>query len=197
MKYSKIRPSFYVDNRSRLISQLADNSLLILYSSEEYPRNGDQFFPFRQNSDLFYLTGIDQENTALLIWKDSQERNNKTMLFIKKADKNQEIWYGKKLNKEKATLISGIDLVYFFDEMDGFISDFSSKANNFYSWQPDFAKFDHSVLACSHNMNALTKSELSHLNQINLFELTSKLRLIKKDEELIQMKKAIQITKDA
>lgn len=197
MKYTQINPSFFSDNRNKLLDQLLDNSLLILFSSEEYPRNGDQFFPFRQNSDLYYLTGIDQEKTALLIWKGTLEDEIRIMLFIKKTDKNQEIWFGKKLNLRQASIISDIEKVKYMEELDDWIGFFSSRSDNFYSWQPDLAKFDNSVLSNSQNMNILTKDELINLNQINLFDLTSKLRMIKNDVEIETMKKAIKITRDA
>lgn len=197
MKYSKLPCEFFIKNRQKLASQLLDNSILILFSSEEYPRNGDQFFPFRQNSDLYYLTGIDQESAALMMVKRSHTTEVETLLFIKKTDKNQEIWFGKKLGLEEASVFSGIERVLFYDQIDEWINKFLPEVENVYSWQPNLAKFDSSVLENSQNMKMLKRDEFKKLKHVNLFELTQNLRLIKEFEELEIMKKAIAITKDA
>ena len=84
MKYTPLSTAFYLENRQKLSNQLLDNSFLILYAPPEYPRNGDQFFPFRQNSDLYYLCGIDQEETALIMVKDKAAFGVRTSLYIKK-----------------------------------------------------------------------------------------------------------------
>lgn len=197
MKYQEIPSSFFIRNRKKLVSQLTDNSLLILYSAEEYPRNGDQFYPFRQNSDFYYLSGIDQESTALLVWKGSQKNDVNILLFIKKTDKNQEIWFGKKLDPKTAKSKSGIDNVMFMDEMEDWIQKYSSVADNFYSWQPNMAKFDNNFLKGSLNFTLKERPEFLKMNQHNLYDITSVLRLVKDEEEIQAMKKAISITKDA
>src|SRR6056297_999598 len=89
-------------NRSKLKQQLQENSLVILFSNQNMPRNGDQFHPYRENSDFFYFTGIEQENSALIL-TDKEE-----YLFIQKQTENNKLWEGEKLTHEKAEKISGI-----------------------------------------------------------------------------------------
>ena len=67
MRYEHIDPGFFIENRKRFIGQMDKGSIAIFHSNDEFPRNGDQNFPFRQQSDLFYLSGIDQEETILIL----------------------------------------------------------------------------------------------------------------------------------
>jgi Xaa-Pro aminopeptidase len=194
MKYKSIPASFFIRNRERLYEQLAENSFLILYASREYHRNGDQFFPFRQNSDLYYLSGIDQEDTALVMVKDVDPAVSKSLLFIKKTDKSQQIWFGIKLNPEAASKKSGVDDVRYINKLDDVVKQLQQKYKQAYLWKPDIAKFDLENLAFDRNIQ-LAQSWENTYKVHNLFPLTQSLRLVKQKEELATMKKAISITR--
>ena len=112
MKFSETNPNLYKKNRTKLIEKLPNRSLSIVFSNDKMPRNGDLFFPYRQNSDLFYLTGINQEETVLFIYK-RDEKECDELLIISKKDKNRETWEGRKLCKEEASEISGIEKVMY------------------------------------------------------------------------------------
>ncbi|MFW6101394.1 MAG: aminopeptidase P N-terminal domain-containing protein, partial [Bacteroidota bacterium] len=94
---------FFRKNRQKLKAHIDNDSLAFLYSNHRMPRNGDQYFPFRQNSDLFYLSGIEQEGTILLIDKENE------YLFIEEPDRLSSLWEGDKLQAEQAKSISGIE----------------------------------------------------------------------------------------
>lgn len=118
MKYKPLSPELYRLNRRRFISQMKPDSIAIFLSNDLMPRNGDQFFPFRQNSALFSLSGLDQEDTILVLFPDCVKDGFQEVVFIKKTTERIAIYDGQKYNKEEATKISGIQKVFWLDEMD-------------------------------------------------------------------------------
>lgn len=118
MKYSSIKKQLFIDNRAKFSKNLKSGSLAIFFSNDILPTNADGSFGFVQNSDLFYLTGIDQEDTILLIFPDVKDGKHKEVLFIKETNETIAIWEGAKLTKQQATEVSGIDHVYWYHEFE-------------------------------------------------------------------------------
>ncbi|MEO6903895.1 MAG: aminopeptidase P N-terminal domain-containing protein [Bacteroidia bacterium] len=108
MKYAPIQSKLFIENRKRFISKLKPNAIAIFVSNDIMPTNADGSMGFIQNSDLFYLSGIDQEETILLIYPDAANGSHKEILFVRETSETIAIWEGAKLNKEQATQISGI-----------------------------------------------------------------------------------------
>src|SRR5210317_1158939 len=111
MRYKPISPQFFTANRRQFTKKLQSGSLAIFHSNDEYPRNGDQNFPFRQQSDLFYLSGIDQEDTILMLAPDHPNMALREVLFVKETSEQIATWEGQKLSKEEASKASGIKWV--------------------------------------------------------------------------------------
>jgi len=118
MRYLPINNSLFIENRNRFVKMLSNKSAAVFYSNDQQPRNGDQYFPFRQQSDFFYLTGIIQEKSILLIAPDCKNKNYRIALFLLKTNEQIAIWEGKKYSKEEAKNISGIDNVFWLDDFD-------------------------------------------------------------------------------
>ena len=118
MRYSPIPRDLFIRNRQKLAGKLEKNSVALVHSNDQMLRNGDQFFPYRQNSDLFYLTGIEQEMTILLLCPDHPSENRKELLFIREPDPKLESWEGKKLDKKRAEEISGIANVHYLEKFE-------------------------------------------------------------------------------
>ncbi len=118
MKYLPISPELFRLNRERFCRQLPANALAIFHSNDLMPRNGDQAFPFRQNSHLFSLSGIDQEETVLILFPDCIREEFREVLFIRRTDERTAIWEGEKLDKKGAVEQSGIRRVCWIDELD-------------------------------------------------------------------------------
>lgn len=116
MKYSTIDSSLFVENRKRFIQKLKPNSLAIINANDEYVRSGDQTFPFHQNADLFWLSGIDQEETILIVFPDAPIPAYKEVLFLKKTNEHIAIWEGHKYTQEEATAASGIKSVFWLED---------------------------------------------------------------------------------
>lgn len=117
MKYEPINPDFFVNNRKRFMRKMQPDSLAIFYSNDVMPRSGDTFFPFRQNSGLFYLSGLDQEETIVVLFPDCIKEGFQEVAFIKRTSDYIAIWEGEKYTKERAREVSGIQKIYWLDEM--------------------------------------------------------------------------------
>lgn len=116
MKYAPIDPNLFVENRRRLASKLRKNSIAIIHSADTMPRSADGVLPFIQNSDLFYLTGVDQEETVLIIYPDAAEEKHREVLFLRETTEHVRTWEGEKLTKQQATALTGIKTVLWNEE---------------------------------------------------------------------------------
>lgn len=132
MKYSAIKNSLFIDNRKKFVKHLKPNSMALFVSNDMLPTNADGSFGFVQNSDLFYLSGIDQEDSILLIFPDVKDGKHKEVLFLKETSELIAIWEGAKLTKDQATQVSGIEHVYWISEFDKVFKSLAFQAENIY-----------------------------------------------------------------
>lgn len=131
MKYKAIGKELFIKNRKKFIENLKENSLALFDSNDIYPTGADSYLPFKQHPDFFYLCGIDQEESILLLLKQ-ENHSIKEILFIKKTNEHIARWEGKKLSKEKAYEISGIKDVFWLEEFESLLYSLTSKAENIY-----------------------------------------------------------------
>ena len=141
MRYSKIPTDLFVRNRQKLKERLEKNSVAIVHSNDQLLRNGDQFFPFRQNSDLFYLSGIEQEMSILMLCPDHHDINRQEILFIRKPDPKLETWEGEKLDKKKSESISGIRNIQWLDQYEGLAREIILGSENIYCAGQELVRF--------------------------------------------------------
>lgn len=132
MRYEKINPKLFVDNRAKLVTHLKPNSVVVLHANDIMPKNADGLMPFRQNSDLFYLSGIDQEETILVLYPDAPNAAWREMLFVKRTDEHIMIWEGQKYTQEKASETSGIAHVHWLDAFPGLFNTLMAHAEYVY-----------------------------------------------------------------
>ncbi|MCX6294606.1 MAG: aminopeptidase P family protein [Bacteroidetes bacterium] len=132
MKYSAIDNNLFIENRKRFAASLKPNSIALFTSNDILPTNADGSIGFVQNSDLFYLTGVDQEETMLLIYPDAVNGTHKEVLFVKETSELMAIWEGAKLNKEQATATSGIKNVMWNHGFDTFLKSVIFQAEHVY-----------------------------------------------------------------
>ena len=116
MRYQPIDPALFISHRKRLYTQLKPNSLVILHANDIMPKSADGLLPFRQSSDLFYLSGIDQEETILVLYPEAPDAAWKEVLFVKKTDEQIMIWEGQKYTQEEASKASGIAHVHWLED---------------------------------------------------------------------------------
>jgi Xaa-Pro aminopeptidase len=194
MRYKALNKNFFTENRKVLIDKLKEKSLVLVYSEDEFPKNGDQTFPFRQNSDTYYLSGIDQEEIILAICPNHSDASLREVLFIKKVDKTQVIWFGKKIDLEEAKKRSGVDTIFWMDEYDKLLPKLMQESEHIYLWKNSAPKFTTDVPYKALRMEEKLRKEYPKHKFEELAPLTTELRLIKKKEELQAMKKAVEIT---
>src|SRR3954451_9963133 len=111
MRHRPIDPKLFVENRTNLAKLLLPNSLAAVNANDILPTNADGTLMLRPNSDLFYLTGIEQEESILLLYPQAHEEDQREILFLREANPEMERWEGHKLTKEEASRISGIKRV--------------------------------------------------------------------------------------
>ena len=118
MKYNPIPSSLFTENRKRFSSKLKTNALAVFNSNDIMPTSADGSMPFIQNTDIFYLSGIDQEQSILLIFPDAKNPAHREILFLKETSEHIAIWEGHKYTKPEATAASGIRTIYWLSMFD-------------------------------------------------------------------------------
>ena len=132
MRYEQIPNSLFIKNRNKFISRMKPNTIAILTSNDVKHNNADDVMGFTQNNDLFYLSGIDQEDSILVLYPDAYKKNNKAILFVKETNEHIKIWDGEKLTKEQATVISGIERVEWQQDFETLLQYMAFEADGFY-----------------------------------------------------------------
>ncbi len=116
MKYLPIESDLFIKNRKRFVEKLKPNSIAVFNSNDVMPTSADGTHSFIQQTDLFYLSGIDQEESTLVICPDAREEKHREILFLKETNEQIALWEGQKYTKEEATTVSGIKTVYWNNE---------------------------------------------------------------------------------
>src|SRR5579859_2040712 len=116
MRYQPIDSKLFVNNRANLAMLLLPNSLAIVNANDVLPTNADGTLPLRPNSDLFYLTGVEQEESILLLYPDAHEEKMREVLFLRETNDLLATWEGHKLTKEEAQRVSGIKRIEWLSE---------------------------------------------------------------------------------
>lgn len=197
MRYSPIAPEFFISNRKNFTAHLPKGALAIFNSNDLMPKSGDATFPFRQNPDLFYLTGIDQEDTLLIIFPDCPIEKYREVLFVRKTSEQIVIWEGEKLTQEQAGKVSGIKTVLWKDEFDGVLRTVMYLTNTCYlnTNENDRASANVPDYDLRFARQLKEKYPLHHFERST--PIMSSLRTIKSDTEIDLLKKAIGITEKA
>ncbi len=194
MRYQTIPSDLFVRNREKLSRLLEDNSVVIVHSSDQMVRSGDQYYPYRQSPDFFYLTGIEQEMSVLLLCPDHKEKDKITRLFIRKPVPEMETWEGKKLSLEEAGKISGISSVYWLEDFEAMAHEAILKSRNIYCRTDEQVKFRTEYQSRDERyLMGLKEKYPAHRYQ-RLTPLLQKLRLKKEPEELEMIREAVRIT---
>lgn len=121
MKNLPLSPELFVKNRERFIARMSKNSIAIFVSNDESPSNGDAIYRFKQNSDLYWLCGITQEDSMVILFPDNPDPKYREVLVLVRPNELKEKWDGKRLRKEEATAISGIKTIVWLDSLDGLL----------------------------------------------------------------------------
>lgn len=132
MKHLPINPRLFTENRKRFIKEMKPNSIAIFNSNDEMPTNGDQLYRFWQNSDLYWLCGIEQEDTMVILYPDNPDKKYKEVLVLLRPQELKEKWDGKRLRAEEGKAISGMTTVVWLDSIDALLQTWLHTADNIY-----------------------------------------------------------------
>ncbi len=132
MKYPPIDNKLFIKNRKKFAKQMKSNSMAIFNSNDIYPISADSTLPFAQHRDIFYLSGVDQEESVLLMFPDCPKEEHREILFLKETNEHIAIWYGNKLNKKQAFETSGIKTVYWLQDLEKVLFEIMTQAENIY-----------------------------------------------------------------
>lgn len=196
MRYQPIDASLYIKNRAKLVEKLAPNSVAVFHSNDILPTNADGTVKFRQNNDLFYLSGIDQEDTVLVICPDFPKADMREILFIRKTDEHIAVWEGHKLTQEEAKERSGIEKVRWVDDFDSVFSTLMALSENVYLNTNEHLRAAVQVETRDARFIEACKKRYPLHSYKRVAPLMHILRAIKEPEEISQMQKACDITND-
>jgi len=194
MKYQRIDSKLFTENRKRFIKHLKPNSLAVFNSNDIMPTNADGIMPFRQNNDLFYLSGVDQEESILLIFSESSNKKHREILFLKETNEEIAIWEGAKLTKDDACKVSGIKTVYWLNEFETVFKSLMSKCEGVYLNTNEHLRAKTEVETRDARFVKRCKEQYPLCKYERSAPIMHQLRAIKSDIELELIKKAINIT---
>ena len=194
MKYDKIDNALYINNRIRFTSRLKPKSLAIFYSNDIYPISADSAMPFQQHRDILHLSGVDQEESILVIFPDAADEKDREILFLTETSDLIAVWYGKKLNKEEAYEVSGIKSVYWLDEFDTVMKRLMSQAENVYLNSNEHLRANTEVETREVRFNQKLRKQYPLHNYERSAPIMHYIRSIKNPIELELMQHACDIT---
>jgi len=194
MKYLPLNPQIFLTNRARFIKEMASNSIAIFNSNDELPINADAIHKFKQNSDLFWLTGIDQEDSMLILFPDNPEKKFREVLVLVRPNEQKEKWNGKRLRKEEATAISGIDNIVWLDSLEPLLQKWIHWSENIYLNTNEHDRKANWVPVRDYRFAEELKWKYPLHNYKRSARVLKKLRAIKTPLEVEVIQKAINIT---
>lgn len=195
MKYSMPPARLFADNRAKLALSMKPGSVALFHSNDEMPRNGDAYFSFRQNSDLYYLSGIDQEDTILLLFPDCPNPLFREALFIKETSETIAIWDGARLSPNEASAVSGVSSVFWYHEFWSTVHAVMLMAENVYLNLNENDRFSDKVSYSGLRFAKEIMGKYPLHKTERSAPLLSRLRMVKSDPEIEQLKQAVAITK--
>ena len=194
MRYEQIDKELFVRNRKRLADLLEPGAMAIVHANDILPANADGVLPFVQNRDLYYLSGVDQEETVVIIFPDAAEEKDREILFVRETSELLSIWEGEKLSKEQAVGVSGIGQVNWSSSFEAHFHRLMPQARSVYLATNEHLRAQ--VVVETRNARFIKECQGRYpLHEYRrLAPLMDELRVIKDKVELEQLQKAIDLT---
>jgi Xaa-Pro aminopeptidase len=177
MRSSRVPAALFIQNRSRLVRMMSPGSVALIWSGERKLSYGDQYYPFRQKPDFFYLTGINHEESLLALTPDHPDPGLREILFMNKPTQKSELWRGRAPGPDQVRLLSGIGQVRWMEELDAYLKLLINKETMIYADQEPGTQ--------------------EYSGKTPLAPLLQQLRMIKQPEEIEEIKKVVSITRSA
>jgi Xaa-Pro aminopeptidase len=196
MRNKPINVNFFCKNRMHFGSKMKANTMAIFASNDVMPTNADDIMGFAQNNDLFYLSGIEQPESILVIYPDAIKNENREILFIKEATPQSKIWDGDCLTKEQASSLSGVKTIKWLSEFEKTIQLFAFEVDGIYLGHNEHIKrVTNEIETRQDRLINWCKEKYPLHNLYRAATITRELRMVKSEEEIEQIQKAIEISR--
>ena len=197
MRQETVNPEIFKENRKRFVKRMKPNSIAVFNSNDELPMNGDALYPFRQNSDLYWLTGIIQEDTMLVLFPDNPDPAHREVLVLVRPNELKEKWDGHRLRREEATALSGIRSIVWLDSLEGVLQPWIHLAETVYLNTNENDRKANLVPVRDYRF----AEEMRRRYPLHQYERSARimrdLRAVKSRHEVEVMQKAVDITEKA
>ena len=197
MKYLPLDPAIFISNRRRFTDKMSKNSIAIFNSNDELPTNGDQVFKFKQNADLFWLTGVEQEDTLLILFPDNPDPKYREVLVLTRPNEVKEKWDGHRLRSKEAQKISGIQTIVWLDIIEGMLQPWVHVADTIYLNSNENDRKANWVPVRDYRYASMMKERYPLHQYQRSAKILKDLRAIKSAAEIQVMQQAIDITDNA
>lgn len=194
MRYQTLDKNLYIRNREKLVGRLPKQALAVFHANDILPTNADGTMRFRQNNDLFYLTGVDQEETILVLCPDFPKKEYREILFVRKTDEHIAVWEGHKLTKEEAIECSGVSRVEWTDSFDGILSMLMALSEEVFLNTNEHLRASVHVETRDARFIKYCKDRFPLHRYRRIAPLMHQLRAVKESEEIAQLQRACDIT---
>ena len=193
LRYEPIPASFYQANRDKLAAQLPAGALVIVHANDIYPTNADGTLAHHQNANLFYLTGIDQEETVLLMRVGEAGEHYDTLL-LRETNEKIVIWEGARLTATDATALSGVEDVRWTDAYNALLAEWVPAASSVWLEMDNHPRRFTYVQTRNERMAAALMASYPDVKLQSIYDTLASMRLVKTEEELVQLREACRIT---
>ncbi|QEH43703.1 aminopeptidase P N-terminal domain-containing protein [Chitinophaga sp. XS-30] len=197
MKYLPLDKKIFEKNRERFAARMLPDAIAVFNSNDELPTNGDALHAFRQNSDLYWLTGIEQEDTMLVLYPDNPDPKHREVLVLVRPNEMKEKWDGHRLRKEEAQAISGIQTIVWLDSLDALLQQWIHEAGNIYLNTNENNRRSNYVPVRDYRYAAELRERYPLHNYLRAARILKELRAVKTEEEVKVMQTAMDITEKA
>ncbi len=194
MKYLPLDPAIFVQNRQRFSEKMEKNSIAIFNSNDELPLNGDALHRFKQNSDLYWLTGIEQEDSMLILFPDNTDQKYREVLVLVRPNELKEKWDGRRLRAQEGKQISGAPTVVWLDVLDGLLQQWIHLADNIYLNSNENDRKANLVPVRDYRYAQQLMERYPLHRYLRSAKILRELRAIKSAQEVAVIQKAIDIT---
>ena len=194
MKYTPLDPQIFTQNRKRFVSKMQKNSIAIFVSNDEYPLNGDALHDFKQNTELYWLSGIEQEGSMVILFPDNPDPKFREVLVLVRPQELKEIWDGKRLRANEATTISGMKTIVWVDVLDGILQQWVHLADAIYLDSNENDRKNNLLRTSEYRFIDEMKARYPLHNFCRAASIMKELRAVKTKEEVQVIQKAIDIT---
>lgn len=197
MRHLPLDPAIFIDNRRRFIARMEKNAIAVFNSNDELPSNGDAIYKFKQNSDLYWLTGIRQEDTMLILFPDNPDPKYREVLVLVRPNALKEKWDGFRLRAEEGKSISGVETILWLDALDAMLQPWIHLADTIYLNSNENDRKSNLVAVRDYRYAETIKKQYPLHNYRRSARILKDLRAIKSAMEVEVVQKAIDITENA